>query len=279
MRITPSARVVGLTIAGTAAALLVAKGLRKRPAAGQDDADERATYPPLKRLKPVAENVWIVDSGPIRPGGIPLPIRMTVVRLRNGDLLLHSPSEVSNALIDELRALGPVCHLVAPNIAHWTFVQDWRARFPDATTWAAPGLRDRAQVRASGLRLDRDLSGRAPPEWEGEIAQGIVESADYSEVFFFHRQTRTLILTDIVQHLHSDRLPALTRAFVLLSGADAGTTPRYLRAMLRLRHGKAARAFEAMLNLEPERVVFAHGAWFEQDGADRLRQALKWMKR
>lgn len=29
---------------------------------------EAATYPPLDLLKPVAEGLWIVDSGPLRDG-------------------------------------------------------------------------------------------------------------------------------------------------------------------------------------------------------------------
>ena len=278
MHIKPSAKVVGVAIAGTAAAFLVARGFRKHsPNTSDDDADEAATYPPLDTLKPIAENVWIVDSGPIRPGGVPLPVRMTVLRLENGDLLLHSPTGLTEALVAALQALGPVRHLVAPNIAHWTFLKDWQQRFPDAVTWAAPGLRDRGQVQASGLRLDRDLSEQAPPEWSAEIEQGIIQGAGYVEVYFFHRPSRTLILTDVIQHMHSARLPAVTRAFVLLSGAHAGTTPRYLRTVLRLRHRAATRAFEAMLKLAPERVIFAHGAWFERDGANRLRRALEWL--
>ena len=46
-----------------------------------------STYPPLDTLKPVADGVWIVDSGPLRVfGGIPLPVRMAVVRLRGGEV-------------------------------------------------------------------------------------------------------------------------------------------------------------------------------------------------
>lgn len=265
-----------MTVAGGAAAFLAARTMRRTRKCAED-AGATATYPPRNTLKPIGENIWIVDSGPIRPGGIALPIRMTTLRLGSGDLLLHSPTEISDALVDEVRALGPVRHLVAPNIAHWTLLGEWQARFPEALTWAAPGLRDRAQVRASGLRLDRDLTERAPPEWDGEVDQGIIRGTGFSEVYFFHRQSRTLILTDLVQHMPSDRLPALTRAFVLLSGAHAGTTPRYLRAVLRLHRREVASAFDEMLDLAPERVIFAHGEWFERDGTNRLRQALSWL--
>lgn len=277
MRTKPNIALIGVAIAGSAAAFLIAKGQGKRAGDGKDDADADATYPPLETPKPVADDVWIVDSGPIRPGGITLPIRMTVLRLGNGDLLLHSPTQATAELVDALAAIGPVRHLVAPNIAHWTFLKEWQDRYPAAVTWAVPGLRDRAQVRASGLRLDRDLPEAAPPEWATEIDQGFIRGAGYREAYFFHRPSRTLVLTDVVQHMHGSRLPVLTRAFVRLSGTDAGTTPRYLRALLRLRHADARRAFRAMLALEPERVVFAHGAWFDRDGGSRLRQALAWL--
>jgi hypothetical protein len=42
-------------------------------------------YPPLDTLKPVAENIWIVDSSPL-DRWTRVPIRMTVVRLGSGAL-------------------------------------------------------------------------------------------------------------------------------------------------------------------------------------------------
>ena len=41
----------------------------------------QVTYPPLDVLKPVTEDLFIVDSGPLRIMGLPLPVRMTVIRL------------------------------------------------------------------------------------------------------------------------------------------------------------------------------------------------------
>lgn len=83
--------------------------------------------------------------------------------------------------------------------------------------------------------LDRDLSRQALPDWKEEFRAGAIVDAGYSEVLF-HPQ-RMLILAGVVQRLHSDRLPALTRAFVLLLGTSPSTTPRYFCAVLRLRHG------------------------------------------
>ncbi len=114
-----------------------------------------ATYPPLDVLKPVAEGVWIVDSGPLRALGIPLPVRMTVVRLGDGSVWLHSPTRYDAGLHRAIAALGPIRHLVAPNIAHWTFLKDWQAQCPEALTWAAPNLRERRQVTQMQGALER----------------------------------------------------------------------------------------------------------------------------
>lgn len=235
------------------------------------------TYPPLDTLKPVAPDVWIVDSGPIRPGGLALPLRMTVIRFPDGSVWLHSPTRWDGKLQTELEALGPIHFFVAPNVAHWTFLKAWQERVPGAATFAAPGLRERPQVKGSGVRLDHDLGEAVPHRWEGAIEQVLVSGGlGFKEVAFFHRPSRTLILTDLIQSLEPDRLPLATRLFARATGVAApkAQPPAYLRVALRLGGGPARAAIERMIALAPERVIFAHGLWFERDGAQRLRQAL-----
>lgn len=239
-----------------------------------------ATYPPLDVLKPVADGVWIVDSGPLRALGIPLPVRMTVIRLRDGSLWLHSPTRYEAGLHRDIAALGPIRHLVAPNIAHWTFLKDWQTHCPDALTWAAPNLPERGQVRRSGLRIDRVLDDAAPPDWAADLRQVVVPGGfSFREVAFFHGASRTLILTDLVLNLEPAKMPALLRPFLRLARMTPpnGQPPPYLRFVIRLRRRAAAQAASELIALNPERVVFAHGLWFARDGAARLRLSLSWL--
>lgn len=236
-------------------------------------------YPPLDTLKPVAENLWIVDSGPLGKW-MRLPVRMTVARLGSGELWLHSPTRFTPALRAELAALGPVAHLVAPNSAHWMSLPDWQRACPETTTWAAPGLRDRASVRKSGLRLDFDLSDAPPAAWDGDIDQVVVPGgAGFREVAFLHQSSRTAVLTDLIDNLEPSQLPLATRMFAGLAGALApdGKAPIYLRAVVKLRRHDAAAAAARVIAWNPERVIFAHGTWFAQDGAARLRRSLDWL--
>ncbi len=238
------------------------------------------TYPPLDVPKPVADGVWIVDSGPIRALGLPLPIRMTVIRLEHGELLLHSPTRYSLPLRDALAACGPIAHVVLPNVAHWTFAREWQNAVPGVTIWAAPGLRQRGAVRRSGLVVDHDLGPMAPAAWAGEIDHIVVPgAAGFQEIALHHRATRTLVLTDLVQGLEPPKLPGVARTVLRALGAAGpeARPPIYLRAVVRLGGHAAREAGARLVALEPERVIFAHGQWFEQNAAERLRRSLAWL--
>lgn len=240
---------------------------------------DRMTYPPLDTLKPVAEGLWIVD-GALPKAGIRIPVRMTVLRLASGGLWLHSPTLCTPALRAELEREGHVAHIVAPNVAHWTFAKTWQDAYPTATTWAAPGLRERGQVRRSGLRIDHDLATWPPEAWSGEIDQVLVPGGmKVTEVAFHHRPTRTLILTDLVENFEPEKLNPLVRPLIRAAGAMApeGKAAAHYRLVMNMRREAVKESARTMLSWEPERVIFAHGAWFESDGTAQLRRSFRWL--
>ena len=239
----------------------------------------RTAYPPIDVPKPVADDLFIVDS--VLPGvmGAAFGVRMTVIRLPGGGLLLHSPTRHSLPLQAALEKLGPIRHIVAPSFAHWTFVEGWQRACPKATVWAAPGLRSRSQVRRSGLRIDRVLK-KAPAEWGDALDLAIVPGGlGFREVALFHRPTRTLLLCDLVMNLEPAKVSPALRPVARLFGMTVpeGMPPPYLRALIKLRKRAAKRAASRMLSWRPVRVIFAHGQWFERDGSAALRRSLRWL--
>ncbi|KQR73019.1 hypothetical protein ASG25_20045 [Rhizobium sp. Leaf384] len=242
---------------------------------------EQNTYPPLDRPKPIAENVWIVDSGPMMAMGIiPLPVRMTIVRLRDGSLWVHSPTQFFAMLQRQLEDLGPIRHFVAPNSAHWTFLEEWQARIPGAVAWAAPGLKDRAQVKRSSVRLDHELARDGKTPWDDEIEQIFVDGGGgFCEVCFFHRPSETLILTDLVQNMEPEKLSLPGRIIGRIAGVTApdGRAPVYLRSVIKKKGEGPRNAARRLVALSPQRVVFAHGACFEDNAAARLATSLDWL--
>jgi hypothetical protein len=239
-------------------------------------------YEPLATLKPLAAEIWLVDGPQVRFYGMPFPTRMVVIRLNNGELLLHSPIAFSQALADELAALGRVRHLVSPNWIHYAGIPGWQAAFPDAVTWAAPNVRARAAKRGVAVRFDRDLSDAPEAEWRGEIDQMTVHgSAVHQEVVFFHIASATLILTDLIENLEPRNLRWWVIPLAWLGGvlAPNGAMPRDMRQTFQGDRAALREAIERMLAWAPERVIIAHGRWFERDGAGELRRAFGWLLR
>ncbi|WP_156489674.1 SDR family oxidoreductase [Bradyrhizobium sp. DOA1] len=230
-------------------------------------------------LTRVTDDIWIADDAPISAAGLRLPVRMTVVRLSNGDLVLHSPVRYSPALHNELERLGTIRYLLAPNVAHWIFMPAWQKRLPQTLTFAARGLSERKQVRQAGLRVDRELGDVTPAEWAAELETIAVNAPVFSEVEIFDKRSRTLILTDLVQNLERHDLPASNQAAANVLGIAKpdGKAPIYLRLLLRLGGRSVQAAAERLVSLAPERVIFAHGDWFKAEAAERLRRSLRWL--
>ena len=94
-------------------------------------------------------------------------------------------------------------------LGHHSLRRLWAA--PAAKTWAAPGLKNRRQVRKSGLQIHAELGEAAPEAWAGQIDQVVVRAGAFAEVALFHRPSATLVLTDLVVNLEPERIPAPMR--------------------------------------------------------------------
>lgn len=228
-------------------------------------------YEPLDTLKPVADGLWLIDGPAQRHGRIPYPTRATVVRLDDGTLWVHSPTPLRDALRAELDALGPVGHLVAPNHAHVTHLPAWAEAYPRAASWAAPG---------AGLDFAQELqAGAAEAPWAGQLDQIVVRAGPkLNEAAFFHRASRSLILTDLIEAIETEHIPAHLRPIVWLSGTDhtAGhMRPAYRWSLKAADKTALADDVEVMIGWGPKRVIIAHGRWCREDGCSMLEYAFR----
>lgn len=237
-------------------------------------------YEPLNTLKPVGPDIWVIDGSAISFYGMPFSTRATVVRLADGGLWVHSPTVMTEGLRAELRALGPVRHLVAPNWIHYAHIGAWLEVFGEAETWAAPGVAARAAKRGVDLWFDHDLKDAAPDAWGEEIDQMIVEgSRMHREAVFFYRASRTLILTDLIENFEADKVPFWFRLATRLAGTldPDGKMPIDMRMTFRSGRARLRAAVERMIAWAPERVILAHGRWYERDAVAELRRAFRFV--
>ena len=235
-------------------------------------------YEPLDTLKPIADDIWLIDGPATRFYGMPFSTRATVVRLASGALWVHSPTRLTEGLAGEVAATGPVAHLVAPNWIHYAYVAEWQARFPEALAWAAPGVAARAETRGLPVRFDHDLGQQPPAAWAGEIDQMIVRGSKvHREAVFFHQASKTLILTDLIENFEPAKLGFWFRLATWLAGnQEPGGMPRDMRATFRDR-AALRRDVERMIGWGPERVILSHGRWYALDGVAALKRAFRWV--
>ena len=226
-------------------------------------------------LKEFGPNIWIADGPTVTAAAsFQYPTRMAVIRLNNRDLVLWSPTALTDDLCAEVETLGAVRYLIAPNSLHHTFLGDWQRAYPDATVYAPPGLREKRK----DIRLDAVFSDGPIAAWAGEIDHAIMwGNRITTEVIFFHRQSRTAIFTDLLQQFPRGWFRGW-RAFVaqldLMTAAEP-TVPRKFRFAFTDRHA-ARDSLRRILAWPTEKVIIAHGPPITDDGQAFLRRAFHW---
>jgi hypothetical protein len=218
---------------------------------------------PIERapgLAPFVEGALWTCWRPFRFYGIEMGTRMTVCRLASGALFVHSPVSPDPRLLDELVALGPVEHVVAPSKLHHLFLADFAARFPDALVYVSPGL----PARRPDLRFDVVLGDEARPGWTGELEQCALRGRFFlDEVVFLHRASGTLLVADLLEE-GSSEWPFWSRVAARLGGIyERHGPPRDMRWSFLRDRAALRRAVERILGWDFDRLVCAHGRLVE----------------
>ncbi len=238
-------------------------------------------YAPLNTLKPIADEVWLVDGPEIgmRYLGLtfPFPTRMTVIRLPSGDLWVHSPIAWNDDLGSQICALGPVRYLIAPNTLHYWYLPDWQTRFQRSRSYGPPGLVQKAR---RPLSVDETLGDRPPQPWAAVFDQCVVPGRVLTEVDFFHRPSRTLILTDLIENFEPSRVhSSLLRQTIKAFGAadPDGKAPLDMQWSFVGYRQTLRAAVERMIGWAPERIILAHGRCYGTQAVAELRRAFRWV--
>jgi hypothetical protein len=165
------------------------------------------------RREVVPETIWTFEQ----VQGIfyvVVPIRMTVVKLATGGLLVYAPVAPTGEcweLVNELVALhGDVKYIILPTISgleHKVFVGPFARKFPQAQVWVTPDQWSfPVNLPLSWLGLPHERTQILPADsrqtpFGDEFDYAILDTIDlgpgqFAEVAFFHRRSRTLLVTD-----------------------------------------------------------------------------------
>jgi hypothetical protein len=146
----------------------------------------------LEELSP--GGIWI-GSRKLWFSGVRLRSRMTIIRLADGRLWVHSASEPTPELCAELDRMGQVSWVVVPNRYHHLHAAAMKARYPGAQVIGPAS----AKLRNKSLALDLAIDDARLPSLVPELSPVALRGVPFlDETLFFHAKTRTLIGADVM---------------------------------------------------------------------------------
>lgn len=227
--------------------------------------------PPLSQFGP---SIWIADGTTVSVAGFRYPTRMAVIRLADSGLFVWSPVALSDGARAAVDALGPVRFVVAPNALHDLYLAAWQNAYPAAQLFGAPGL----AARRTDLRFTGELGQVPEAVWAGDIDQVLMRNAITTEAVFFHRVSRTVLFTDLVQHFPQGWFKgwrALVARLDRMTGSEPSVPQKF---RLGFTDRRAARlALQRIRAWPAEKVLMAHGAPVTENGAAFIARAFEWL--
>ena len=218
-------------------------------------------------MEQIAEDVWVLRY-PLRLLGLQIGRTVTVIRLRTGQLIIHSTAPFTAQEVANIRAIGQPAWLLDATRFHDSYAADGRAAFPDATYLVPETFPKRSQLRALVL-------SDAPAEWAGEVELRRIDGMpNVQEHAVFHRASRTLIVGDLLFNFGQDASwwTKLVARWLLRLDHLVGMSPVF-RSLIRDR-GAFHRAMADIFAWDVDRLIVAHGEIIDSGGKEVLKRVV-----
>lgn len=224
----------------------------------------------------IADNLWVFDGEAVPFFTLPYTTRMTIVRLSDGGLWVHSPIKLTADIQQKVDKLGRVKYLIAPNHLHHLFLKDWQGAYPQAESFGTKEV----QKKRQDIKFDGLFSSEGEVPWEEEIGQVLFTgSAAMEECVFFHKASHTLIVTDLIENFDPKSFPPFKRLIARFSGilAPNGKMPIDWRLSFMFHKKEAREHIKYILNWHPQTIVMAHGLIIKKEAESFLKQSFNWL--
>ena len=230
-------------------------------------------------LREIDKNIWVAEQ-PFKYLRLDVGTRMTLICLVTGELIVISPVQVDSDTINQLNAIGDVSYIIAPNLYHYLFVSSFKAIYPKAKLWVAPGL----ESKKSDLPIDKVISIDKNSMMFNEVEYLLFDgfkvfdlkgSSLLNECVFFHQESRTLILTDTAFHFDQS-FSLTTQLAARLIGSYKKLSPSLLEKFATPEKEKVKQSVQKVLAWDFERVIMAHGSIIESDAKRKFREGYEW---
>jgi len=215
----------------------------------------------------IADDVMLI-SFPWRVLGIDFRRNVTLLRLADGRVVVHSTAPFTQQDIAAIRRFGEPSWLVEATLMHDTFAKEGRQALQNIPYLAPDGFAKATEVPTESLL-------RPPRDWDGEIDVLRIEGVRMNEDALFHRRSRTLVLADLFFSFPEETSgwPRFFVRHVMRLPRLFGISSFYRSFIIRDKEA-FARSMSALLALDFERLVVAHWQPVETDAKRTMEQAV-----
>ncbi len=219
------------------------------------------------KMRQISENVWVQESS-MELVGLQLSLRMTVIKLGSGNLWVHSPTAISNKLKQEVDSLGKVEFIVAASNGHNSWVTQWQDNYPEAKVYISGGIPKKIEIQNYKL-LDENSTNI----WQDDLEQQYMPSvAMFNESVFFHKKSKSLIVTDFIQN-HPDEglksisfLGKITKPILKILGFKGKCTAPPLKIGFKIKDkSEFGKSVINIQNWDFDKIIVTHGEIIDQD--------------
>lgn len=201
----------------------------------------------------IGDGIWY-HRAQYRFGALEFPHAVTVMRKRDGGLIVHSPANLDDATRAALSSLGRVSSIVWPSWWHDLYLRQWADAYPDALLYVAPDLwrsvshKSTARVLSESVEVDPDVCVAAVDRlgvW-------------FDESVFLHRPSKTLVVADLVVNV-GPGLPFPTNVFFALMGTRPGPKIPWFYKMVARDKKRLRSQLDRIAALDFKRLIVGHG--------------------
>ncbi|WP_137290092.1 DUF4336 domain-containing protein [Natronorubrum halophilum] len=224
-------------------------------------------------LRQRGERLWTYEES-LRFFGVDIGRIMSVMRLSSGGLFVQSPAELTPELKSALDDLGEVRFVAPASKLHGhVYMEQYAAAYPDVELLAAPGL----AARRTDLQFDHLLGDTPDPRWGTDIDQvAVVGHRWLTEIAYFHRPSRTLILGDVGFHI-GEHSPLTTRLVARALRIYERIGPPIELRLTIANEASFRRSIRDVLAWDFDRVIPGHGEIVDSGGKAAVLEGYDWL--
>lgn len=149
-------------------------------------------------MENLAENIWLL-SYPLNLLGMDIRRNVTILRLADSRVLIHSTAPFTEPEVIAIRQLGQPTWLVEAMLRHDTYTKDGLTAFPGVPYLAPEGFGEVVAYPTEPLLPP-------PAEWAGQVEVLELEGMpSMRETVLLHVPSRTLIVADLAMNFPADQ--------------------------------------------------------------------------